>query len=100
MFIDDEFRYFGKGVENRNGSVITNRIIDSFFENRANDSMFSITIMMMTIMMVMMMIMMMMMMMIIIIIIIIKSDKFTFPNPCITVQLLEFKPRKAKTYYI
>jgi len=42
----------------------------------------------------------MMMMIIIIIIIIIKSDKFTFSNPCITVKLLEFKPRKVQLYCI
>jgi len=46
-----------------------------------------------------------MMMMIIIIIIIIittiiKSDKFTFSSPSITVQLLEFKRRKAQLYCI
>jgi len=76
--IDDEFRYFGRGFESRYWSVITQRIIDSFFENRANDSMFSMMMMMMMVVVVMMM---MMMIIIIIIIIIIKSDKFAFPNP-------------------
>jgi len=68
--------------------------MDSFFENRDNDSMFSMMMMMM------MMMMMVIIIIIIIIITIIKSDKFTFSNPRITVQLLEFKPRKAQLYCI